>query len=221
MPGARNEASVGQPISRTNIRQTRESGADVEVLGRLMHAAFPLTFERLFGATGPLGERATGAALRAFGAMPNVWFLIEDGAPVGFVFMRWGNRATPLNAISAFRAMAGVVGLARTLSIALRVPPLPPRWLRPREAYISAMGVQADRRGRGHGGKLLEYAIAEASRRGYRRLSLRVDGENAPAVRFYARHGFRHATSPLDAIFHIIRREFGDVFMTRRLDNRS
>lgn len=57
---------------------------------------------------------------------------------------------------------------------------------------IKSMRTVAESRGRGLGRLLLEHLIAEAQRRGYRRLSLETGAEDffAPARRLYERHGF-------------------------------
>lgn len=200
------------------LRLATQSDTDAETLGRLMVGAFPQMFVRIPGPSRLVHARAVGFALRGFGAMSKVWFAEAGGAPVGFILMRWGNRETPLHALRALVAMLRELGFWRTLWVALRVPPPPPRWLHPGEAYLSAIGVVPDQRGQGVGAVLLRHAIAQARQRGYRRLSLRVEAANAAAIRFYRRHGFHAVRGDWDWLFHALRRDFGQVFMTYAID---
>jgi putative acetyltransferase len=64
--------------------------------------------------------------------------------------------------------------------------------LSPAEGEIKSMRTAPSARGRGIAGRMLEHLIAEAQRRGYRRLSLETGAAPyfAPALRLYARHGF-------------------------------
>lgn len=55
---------------------------------------------------------------------------------------------------------------------------------------INGLAVHPDATGRGIGAQLVEAAVAEAARRGARKVSLRVLGPNAGARRLYARCGF-------------------------------
>ncbi|MEI5584386.1 MULTISPECIES: GNAT family N-acetyltransferase [unclassified Agromyces] len=57
---------------------------------------------------------------------------------------------------------------------------------------LKSMRTDAAARGRGLGARLLEHVLAEASRRGYRRLSLETGSQEffLPARRLYARYGF-------------------------------
>jgi GNAT superfamily N-acetyltransferase len=58
-------------------------------------------------------------------------------------------------------------------------------------ALVEDMVVEAAERGRGFGRRLLEAAEAWAAARGATRLQLLADRENEPALRFYARMGWR------------------------------
>lgn len=57
-------------------------------------------------------------------------------------------------------------------------------------AQIEAVRVREDLRGRGIGGRLFEWAIAEAQRRGCALVQLTSDKRREGAHRFYARLGF-------------------------------
>ena len=58
---------------------------------------------------------------------------------------------------------------------------------------LKSMRTDAASRGRGLGARLLEHVLAEAARRGYRRVSLETGTEDffRPARTLYARYGFR------------------------------
>ncbi len=58
-------------------------------------------------------------------------------------------------------------------------------------AWVEDVVVDAAERGRGVGGWLLAAVERWARERGATRLQLLADRENAPAVRFYERHGWR------------------------------
>ena len=60
----------------------------------------------------------------------------------------------------------------------------------PDEAFVQTLAVAPAAQGRGLGSRLLLALLAEAERRGRRRVSLEVRADNAPAQRLYARHGF-------------------------------
>lgn len=81
-------------------------------------------------------------------------------------------------------------------------------------AEIKSMRTSSHARGRGVGGELLLFLLAEAGRRGIRRVSLETGVEPyfAPARRMYARHGFTEC-SP----FGSYRVDPNSVFMTRTL----
>lgn len=51
--------------------------------------------------------------------------------------------------------------------------------------------VRAENRAGGLGTQLLEHAVEFAKARGMTRITLLTDGNNAGAIRFYQRHGFR------------------------------
>ncbi|MFZ5962321.1 GNAT family N-acetyltransferase [Thalassococcus sp. BH17M4-6] len=58
------------------------------------------------------------------------------------------------------------------------------------EAEILAIATDPDRQRRGHGSAVLERAIGQARARGVATVFLEVEAGNAPALAFYARHGF-------------------------------
>ena len=65
-------------------------------------------------------------------------------------------------------------------------------WVKPegQDAEIYALGVAPDAQGRGLGGRLTAVALGEMRRRGFRRATLYVEGDNTPAIRTYRRAGF-------------------------------
>ncbi len=64
--------------------------------------------------------------------------------------------------------------------------------LSPTEGEVKSMHTTAAHRGKGVGEAMLRHLIAEARRRGYRRLYLETGVQDgyAPSRRLYARHGF-------------------------------
>ena len=60
----------------------------------------------------------------------------------------------------------------------------------PDEAFVQTMAVARSHQGRGLGRVLLEDLLAEASRRGQRRVLLEVRADNEPAQGLYAAAGF-------------------------------
>ena len=65
--------------------------------------------------------------------------------------------------------------------------------LDPEHGEVKSMRTDAAARGRGLGARLLEHALAQASRRGYRRVSLETGSQDffRPARTLYAKYGFR------------------------------
>ncbi|HEY7985247.1 MAG TPA: GNAT family N-acetyltransferase [Ktedonobacterales bacterium] len=63
--------------------------------------------------------------------------------------------------------------------------------LRPPRGWIAGMGVDADRRGQGHGAALMRAIITRARARGLAALHLEVLEHNEPARRLYTALGFR------------------------------
>jgi putative acetyltransferase len=65
--------------------------------------------------------------------------------------------------------------------------------LDPEHGELKSMRTDAAARGRGLGARLLEHVLAEAARRGYRRVSLETGAEEffRPARTLYAKYGFR------------------------------
>jgi ribosomal protein S18 acetylase RimI-like enzyme len=60
----------------------------------------------------------------------------------------------------------------------------------PSELYLETMAVAPEARGRGHGGRLLEFVDEEARRRGRRSVSLYCIRDNPRARALYERHGY-------------------------------
>ncbi|HUY70782.1 MAG TPA: GNAT family N-acetyltransferase [Gaiellaceae bacterium] len=86
-------------------------------------------------------------------------------------------------------------------------------------AMVTGIAVDPARRRQGVGRALIDAALAEAGRRGARRLTLRVLGPNEAARRLYEAAGF--------AVEGVLREEFflagayvDDVFMARELGGR-
>lgn len=79
---------------------------------------------------------------------------------------------------------------------------------------LKSMRTDAAARGRGLGARLLEHVLAEAARRGYRRVSLETGTQEffRPARTLYARYGFRECGP-----FGDYRRDPNSVFMTLEL----
>ncbi|WP_454085097.1 mycothiol synthase [Georgenia sp. Marseille-Q6866] len=65
-------------------------------------------------------------------------------------------------------------------------------WVKPEghDAEIYALGVAPQAQGRGLGGHLTALALAEMRRRGFRRTTLYVEGDNTAAIRTYRRAGY-------------------------------
>ncbi|MBX3499234.1 MAG: GNAT family N-acetyltransferase [Alphaproteobacteria bacterium] len=79
--------------------------------------------------------------------------------------------------------VVGMVNLLFTVSTALGA----------RVLLLEDMIVRPDHRGRGVGLKLIEAAIARATREGCARITLLTDEDNTQAQWFYARAGFRRS----------------------------
>jgi ribosomal protein S18 acetylase RimI-like enzyme len=82
---------------------------------------------------------------------------------------------------------------------------------------INGLAVAPHAQGRGAGRELTQAAIAEARRRGARKISLRVLGPNTVARRLYEGCGFT-VEGVLRGEFLLEGVEVDDVFMARRLD---
>ena len=89
------------------------------------------------------------------------------------------------------RSEGEVVGMASLLFTISTAEGAPACWL-------EDMVVRPDRRGRGLGSRLLQYALDYADAHGFARITLLTDLTNARAIRFYRRHGFcSSAMTPL------------------------
>lgn len=82
---------------------------------------------------------------------------------------------------------------------------------------VTGLGVDPDHQGHGIAGALLQAAVAEARRRGARRLTLRVLGHNDVARRAYERAGFQ-VEGVLRGEFVLDGVDVDDVLMACRLD---
>lgn len=69
-------------------------------------------------------------------------------------------------------------------------------WVKPdgEDAEIYALGVAPQAQGRGLGGRLTALALAEMGRRGFRRSTLYVEGDNTAAIRTYRRAGYERSS---------------------------
>ncbi|MGW2643012.1 N-acetyltransferase family protein [Streptomyces sp. NPDC001348] len=81
---------------------------------------------------------------------------------------------------------------------------------------IQGLAVADDARGRGVGRELVRAAVAEARRRGARRITLRVLGHNTPARKLYESEGFV-VEGVLPEEFLLGGEYVDDVFMGRSL----
>ncbi|MFE9447825.1 GNAT family N-acetyltransferase [Streptomyces sp. NPDC006739] len=81
---------------------------------------------------------------------------------------------------------------------------------------IQGIAVAEEARGRGVGRALVRAAVAEARRRGARRITLRVLGHNTPARRLYEAEGFV-VEGLLPEEFRLDGKYVDDVFMGRPL----
>ena len=199
------------------IRPATATSRDIESVGRLMLDAFPETFTYIFGDRDRQAALAIGYGLHAFGSLPDAWLAERHGTCVGLILIRWRNGATPAAGTRAFFAMARALGPLRALRVAYHIPPLPPHWLHEGEAYISALAVASNERGRGYGSALILHAVKLAQARHYDRITLRVEGENAPARLLFEQHGFLNDPRPFQWFFNMVRRHFGEVVMSLHL----
>ncbi len=76
-------------------------------------------------------------------------------------------------------------------------------------AELRKMYLHKQLRGQGHGRRLLEHALAEAKRMGFRRVTLETASVLKEAVALYTRYGFRPCTSDhmaarCDQVFELI-----------------
>lgn len=87
--------------------------------------------------------------------------------------------------VEAHGEVLGMVSLLASVSTALGSP----------VAWLEDLVVVPEWRGRGLGKILMKAALAEAKRRGWKRVSLLTDEANLPAQAFYRKHGF--SASPM------------------------
>jgi ribosomal protein S18 acetylase RimI-like enzyme len=82
--------------------------------------------------------------------------------------------------------------------------------------HVTGLAVDPALQGRGVGRSLVEAAVAEAGRRGARRLTLRVLGPNTAARRLYESCGFV-VEGVLRGEFHLDGEDIDDILMARTL----
>lgn len=120
----------------------------------------------------------------------------------------FGERTSPADVLVA------VDGEAPVGYIKIRTADFPPS--RGHVVEINGLAVEPARQGEGVARRLVEAAVAEAGRRGARKVSLRVLGANAGARRLYERCGFV-VEGVLREEFFLDGRWVDDVFMARHL----
>jgi len=63
--------------------------------------------------------------------------------------------------------------------------------------------------------------IELARARGFHQVTLRVEADNDAAQALFRRHGFVVDRRRLQWVFNLVRRHFGEIIMTRRLDTQA
>ena len=89
-----------------------------------------------------------------------------------------------IEVITEGERILGMVNVLYTVSTALGA----------RVAILEDMIIDRSARGRSLGTRLLDAALERARANGCERITLLTDGDNAPAHRFYERHGFTRST---------------------------
>lgn len=152
------------------------------------YAGVPISFEVRSVLEVEVGEGGKGPVARGERAVAMPWTKDYDAVPGGrperwpdrFDLSRWG--------LFAARAARRCVGGA---AVAIRTPGLDMLDGRDDLAVLWDIRVAPEARGRGVGSALLHAAEAWARARGCRRMKVETQNINAPACRFYAKHGFR------------------------------
>ena len=80
--------------------------------------------------------------------------------------------------------LIGMVNILYTVSTALGA----------RVGMLEDMVVSTSARGSGVGSRLIEFALAYATKQGCKRMTLLTDNDNEPAHRFYQKHGFSRSS---------------------------
>ena len=80
--------------------------------------------------------------------------------------------------------LIGMVNILYTVSTALGA----------RVGMLEDMVVSTSARGSGVGSRLIEFALAYATKQGCKRMTLLTDHDNEPAHRFYQKHGFSRSS---------------------------
>ncbi len=166
---------------------------DTERIAEIIHGEPPQETVRMCG--GVERARAMGYELVRIPGSAQGWdrsvvgelegeivVVLQAGRQVG------GIRVTPKLALRAIRILGllGAVGLLPKIRAQSRVNPKGPT----DSYYISELDVHPRYRSRGIGGAALDYAEADARKRGHDQMALVTTVVN-PARRLYERHGFR------------------------------
>jgi ribosomal protein S18 acetylase RimI-like enzyme len=126
--------------------------------------------------------------------------------PDGQPFFDAGTRPDDVLVAEVDGAVAGYARLGHPTSLAASRHVL----------MITGLAVDPALQGRGVGAALMAGVLEEGYRRGARKLSLRVLGENEAARRLYERAGYE-VEGVLRGEFHLDGRDVDDVLMARRI----
>ncbi|GAA4008827.1 GNAT family N-acetyltransferase [Sphingomonas humi] len=127
-------------------------------------------------------------------AAPHGWLWLQDEVPAGMIAClsaRDLKVARLKSALTLERSglLAADADLRDRMQRAATVMLQP----RPGDYYLSRIAVTPAARGTGVGDRLLVHLETEACAAAANRIVLEVAADNAPALRFYERHGFRRA----------------------------
>lgn len=191
---------------------------DLDAAARVLVAAFPREFRLLFGRRQRVAEEVAAHVLYSdYPEGHGAWVASEDGRIIGLLLLESPpqvrqHRTWRLAWHVAWRHV-GLWGLPR-LAVALVMPRYT---VQPGEAYVRAIGVLADHRGRGAGTRLLECAEEWGRRQGKRWLGLHVHSENPRAHALYRRVGYVERGYRPSFITWLVLRQRGTHYMTKPL----